>query len=88
MANMQHPIIRPLVFGENIQQLIIQLTTGWLLGEITRFDKRVHTPSSSWGHYLMTHEVGSLFISCLEETLRGPLDLPRHLPWDRQRWGR
>ena len=63
MANMQHPIIRPLGFGEHVRQPIIQLTTGWLLGDIQRFDKRVHTPSSSYGHYLMTYEVVSLFVS-------------------------
>ena len=64
---MQHPIIRPPVFGEDIRQPIIQLTMGWLLGDIKRFDKQVHTPSSGWGHYLTTFEVGSLFISCLKK---------------------
>ena len=63
MANMQHPIIRPLVFGEEIRQPIIQLTTGWLLGDIKCFDKRVHTPSSGYGHYPTTYEVVSLFVS-------------------------
>ena len=57
MANIQHPIIRPPVFGEEIHQPIIQLTTGWLLREIQHFNKRVHTPSSGWGHYLLTYKV-------------------------------
>ena len=48
MANMQHPIIRPLVFGEHGRRPIIQLTMGWLLGEIQCFDKREHTVI---GHY-------------------------------------
>ena len=69
MANMQHPIIHPLVFREHGHRPIIQLTTGWLLGKIQHFDKREHTLSSGWGHYLMTHEVVSSFM--LEETLRG-----------------
>ena len=59
----EHPIIRPLVFSEEIRQPIIQLTTGWLLENITHFNKRVHTPLSGYGHYPMTHEVISLFIS-------------------------
>ena len=63
MANIQHPIIHPPVFGEHGCRPIIQLTTGWLLGEIQRFDKREHTPLSGWGHYPLTHEVVSLFIS-------------------------
>ena len=63
MANMQHPIIHPPVFREHGHRPIIQLTTGWLLGEIQRFDKREHTPWSGWGHYLTTHKVVSLFIS-------------------------
>ena len=63
MANLQHPIICPPVFREEIQQPIIQLTTGWLLGDIKCFDKRVHTPSLGYRHYPMTYEVISLFVS-------------------------
>ena len=63
MANMQHPIIRPPVFGEHGCCPIIQLTTGWLLGDIQHFDNREHTPSLGWGHHLLTYEVVSLFIS-------------------------
>ena len=62
MANMQHPIIRPLVFGEHGCFPIIQLTTGWLLGDIQCFNNREHTPSSSYGHYPSTFEVISLFV--------------------------
>ena len=43
--------------------LTIELTMGWLLGRIKRFDNRVHTLASGWGHYLMTHEVIPLFVS-------------------------
>ena len=70
MANMQHPIICPPVFGKEIRQPIIQLTSSWLLGEIKHFDKRVHTPSLGYGHYPTTYEVVSLFVSVFEETLR------------------
>ena len=57
MANIQHPIIRPPVFREHGCHPIIQLTTGWLLGEIQRWDNREHTPSLGWGHYPLTYEV-------------------------------
>ena len=67
MSLSQHPIIKSAVFREDVTQLTIELTTGWLLGKIKRFDKRVHTPSSGYGHYLMTYEVGSLFVSCLKK---------------------
>ena len=48
---------------DNGHCLIIQLTTGWLLGKIQRFNKREHTPLSGWGHYPTTHKVVSLFVS-------------------------
>ena len=84
---MQHPIIRPLVFGEHGCHSIIQLITGWLLGEIQCFNKREHTLSSGWGHYLMTHKVVFLFISDWRNTEGGSLDYPRYLPWDCQGGG-
>ena len=68
MANMQHPIICPPVFREEIRQPIIQLTMCWLLGDIKCFDKRVHTLLSGYGHYLITYEVVSLFVSVLRNT--------------------
>ena len=67
MANMQHPIIRPPVFSEEIWQPIIELTTGWLLGQIKHFNKRVHTPLSGWGHYPTTYKVDSLFVFYLKK---------------------
>ena len=63
MSLSQHPIIRSVVFGKDISRLPIELTTGWLLGKVIRFDNRVHTPASGWGHYPTTHEVIPLFIS-------------------------
>ena len=87
MSPPQHPIIKLAVFGEDVTQPMIKLTTGWLLGRIKRFDKRVHTPSSGWGHYLMTYEVISLFVSDWRNTEGGFLDHPGHLPWDLQRGG-
>ena len=87
MANMQHPIIKPLVFGKQIQQPIIQLTTGWLLGSIQYFDKRVNTPLSGYGHYPMTYEVVSLFISAWRNTEGDFIDNPRYLPQNHQRGG-
>ena len=62
MANMQHPIIRPLVFREHGHHPIIQLTTGWLLSDIQWWDNREHTPLSGYGHYPSTFEVISLFV--------------------------
>ena len=62
-ANIQHPIIRPPVFGEDGRCPIIQLTTGWLLGNIRRWDNMEHTPSSGFEHYPSTFEVIPLFIS-------------------------
>ena len=63
MSLLQHPIIKVTTFGEQISRLSILLTTGWLLSDITRFDNQVHTLSSGWGHYPMTHEVIPLFVS-------------------------
>ena len=63
MSLLQHPIIKATIFGEQISQLSISLTTGWLLGDITWFNNQVYTPSSGWGHYPTTHEVIPLFVS-------------------------
>ena len=84
---MQHPIIRPPVFGEQIWQPIIQLTTGWLLGDIQHFNKRVYTPSSDYGHYPTTHDVISLFISVWRNTEGSSFDHLGYFPWDPQGWG-
>ena len=62
-AILQQPIIHPPVFAEDDCHPVIQLTTGWLLGTIRRWDGRVHTPSSGFGHYPSTYEVIPLFIS-------------------------
>ena len=86
MSLPQHPIIKSAVFGEDVTQPTIKLTTGWLLGRIKRFDKRVHTPSSGWGHYLMTYEVISLFVSDWRNTEGGSLNHPEYLPWDFEGW--
>ena len=85
MSLLQHPIIKSATFGENISQPSTGLTTGWLLGDITHFDNRVHTPSSGWGHYPMTHEVIPLFISALRNAEENFIDHPRYLPWNPQR---
>ena len=68
MANMQHPIIRLLVFGEDSHCPIIQLTTGWLLGNICQWDNREHTLMSGFGHYPSTFEVIPLFVSACRNT--------------------
>ena len=62
-ANIQHLIIYPPVFGEDSCRLIIQLTTGWLLGNICQWDNREHILLLGYGHYLSTYEVIPLFIS-------------------------
>ena len=85
---MQHPIICPLVFGEEIQQPIIQLTTGWLLGDIKCFDKRVHTPLSGFRHYPMTYEVVSLFVSAWRNTEGDSFRFPKILFMESSRRGR
>ena len=59
---LQQPIICPLVFAEDDHRPVIQLTTGWLLGTICRWDRRVHTQSLGFGHYPSTFEVISLFV--------------------------
>ena len=82
MANMQHPIIRPPVFGEQIWQPIIQLTMGWLVRDIQCFNKRVHTPLLGYGHYPTTYEIISLLVSAWRNTEGGSLDHPGHLPQD------
>ena len=63
MSLLHHPIIKAMTFEEWISCPLILLTTGWLLGDITRFDNEVHTPASGWGHYPTTHEVIPLFVS-------------------------
>ena len=70
MANMQHPIIRPLIFGEEGCCLIIQLTMGWLLGNICLWDNREHTLLLGYGHYPLTYEVISLFVPACRNTDR------------------
>ena len=82
----QHPIIRPLVFREHGCRPIIQLTTGWLLGQIQHWDNREHTPSSGYGHYPSTFEVISLFVSACRNTERDCPDHPRHLPQNYKNW--
>ena len=62
-ANLQQPIIYPPVFAEDDRHPVIQLTTGWLLGTICRWDGRVHTPLSGFGHYPSTYKVIPLFVS-------------------------
>ena len=56
-ANLQQLIICPPVFTEDGHHLVIQLTTGWLLGTICCWDGREHTPSLGFSHYPLTHEV-------------------------------
>ena len=62
MSLLQHPVIKAVTFGER-SQLMISLTMGWLLGEITRFSNEEYTPSSGWGHYPTMLEVTSLCVS-------------------------
>ena len=59
-----------------MSQPTIELTMGWLLGKVMRFDNRVHTLVSGWGHYPTIHEVIPLFVSA-EETLRRISRLPK-----------
>ena len=67
-ANLQHPIIRPPVFGEDSRCLIIQLTTGWLLGTLHRWDNREHTLMLGFGHYPSMFKVIPLFVSACRNT--------------------
>ena len=62
MSLLQHPIIKAATFRE-CSHPTISLTTGWLLGDITRFSNEEYTLSSGWGHYPTTLEVIPLFIS-------------------------
>ena len=67
---------------------MILLTTGWLLGDITRFSNEECTPLSGWGHYPTTIEVTSLFVSSFDRITEEKLvDHPRHLPRDSQGGG-
>ena len=67
MSLLQHPIIKVTTFGERSRPTI-SLTTGWLLGDITRFSNEEYTPSSGWGHYPTTIEVIPLFVSAYRNT--------------------
>ena len=62
MSLLQHPTIKATTFGERSRPTIL-ITTGWLLGDITRFSNEEYTPSSGWGHYPTTLKVTSLFVS-------------------------
>ena len=86
MANMQHPIIRPLVFREHGCQPIIQLTMGWLLGNISCWDNREHTLLSGFGHYLSTFKVISLFIPAYRNT-DGDLQITQDTFYNIQKMG-
>ena len=67
MSLLQHPIIKTATFGERSCPTI-SLTTGWLLGEITRFSNEEYTPLSGWGHYPTTLKVILLFVSAYRNT--------------------
>ena len=86
MSLLQHPVIKSATFGERSHPTI-SLTTGWLLGEITRFSNEEYTPSSRWGHYLMTIEVIFLFVSACRNTEEKFIDYPSYLPWRLQGGG-
>ena len=78
-ANLQQPIICPLVHNTEGHHPIIEFTTRWLLGTIACWDGREHTPSSGFGHYSSTYEVLSIIV--LDRTLMERItDNPRHLP--------
>ena len=81
MSLLQHPVIKAATFGE-WSRLTISLTTGWLLGDITRFSNEEYTPSSGWGHHPTTIEVIPLFVSACRNTEENFTDYPRYLPWD------
>ena len=86
MSLLQHPTIKAVTFGERSQPMI-SLTTGWLLGDITRFSNKEYTPLSGWGHYPTTIEVIFLFVSSCGNTEEKFADHPRYLPWDSQGGG-
>ena len=79
MSLLQHPIIKAATFGERSQPTI-SLTTGWLLGDITRFSNEEYTLLSGWGHYPTTTEVIPLFVSACRNSEENFTDHPRHLP--------
>ena len=80
-AHLQQPIVYLPAHTGNGCHLIIKFTTRWLLGTITHWDGREHTPSLGFGHYLSTYEVLSVFI-LLDRTLtEGFIDHPGHLQW-------
>ena len=62
-AIFQQPIIHAPVFAKNDCHPVIEITTGWLLGNICQWDGRVHTMLLGFGHYLSTYEVIPLFVS-------------------------
>ena len=80
---LQHPIIKAVTFGE-WSRPTISLTTGWLLGDITRFSNKEYTPLSGWGHYPTTIEVIPLFVSACRNLEENFTDHPSHLPQDSQ----
>ena len=78
-ANLQQPIVRPLVLNGEGCHPIVEITTGWLLGTIQHWDGREHTPSSGFGYYPLTYEVLSIIV-LLDKTLTERIiDNPRHL---------
>ena len=76
MSLLQHPIIKAATFGEWSRPMI-SLTTGWLLGNITRFSNEEYTPSSGWGHYLTTLKVIFLFVSACRNAEENVSRLPK-----------
>ena len=86
MSLLQHPIIKAVTFGERSRPTIL-LTTGWLLGDITRFSNEEYTPLSGWGHYPTTIEVIPFFVSACRNAEENFTDHPRYLPWDPQGGG-
>ena len=86
MYLLQHPIIKSATFGEHSWPTI-SLTTGWLLGNITRFSNEEYTLSSGWGHYPTMLKVIFLFVSACRNTEENFADHPRYLPWDSQGGG-
>ena len=76
MSLLQHPIIKAATFGERSRPTI-SLTTGWLLGNITRFSNEEYTPLSGWGHYLTTLEVIFLFVSACRNAEENVSRLPK-----------
>ena len=66
-ANLQQPIVHPPVFAEDGRCLVIEFTTGWLLGTICHWDGREYTLLLGFGHYPLNYEVLSIFV--LDRTL-------------------